>query len=230
MCRNHRVVPSLGLLAGVLAGFPVLAQQVIADGNEQTPAAGDYRAYSSDAAPVFHALNGGSIIPLGAVNLYQWGDDVPAVRVEGSGSRVALEGGSIFSGGSGAPGISVGTGGYARLSGVHLETRSSKAVAVDGEGSRIVIEGGSIQTNGSDAHGISARSAASVHVSNMDISVGGLRSTGVSVDGGDVILENVGITTAESSGAGISVQDGSLQMRGGKITSNSERAFVASGG
>ncbi|WP_329843780.1 autotransporter outer membrane beta-barrel domain-containing protein [Stenotrophomonas sepilia] len=230
MCRNHRVVPSLGLLAGVLAGFPVLAQQVIADGNEQTPAAGDYRAYSSDAAPVFHALNGGSIIPLGAVNLYQWGDDVPAVRVEGSGSRVALEGGSIFSGGSGAPGISVGTGGYARLSGVHLETRSSKAVAVDGEGSRIVIEGGSIQTNGSDAHGISARSAASVHVSNMDISVGGWRSTGVSVDGGDVILENVGITTAESSGAGISVQDGSLQMRGGKITSNNDTAFVATGG
>jgi autotransporter family porin len=110
MRRDHRVVPSLGLLAGVLAGFPVQAQQVIADGDEQTPAAGDYRAYSSDAAPVFHALNGGSIIPLGAVNLYQWGGDVPAVRVEGSGSRVALEGGSIFSGGSSAPGISVGTG------------------------------------------------------------------------------------------------------------------------
>ncbi|WP_414603850.1 autotransporter outer membrane beta-barrel domain-containing protein [Stenotrophomonas sp. FR012] len=234
MCRNHPVVPSLGLLAGVLAGFSAQAQQVIADGDEQRPAAGDYRAYSSDAAPVFHALNGGSIIPSGSVNLYQWGADVPAVRVEGSGSRVALEGGSIFSGGSSAPGISVGTGGYARLSGVHLETRSSKAVAVavDGEGSRAVIEGGSIQTNGRRAHGISVGAGAVLQASGTRITVSGESSSGVLVEGGEVALEDVHIQGSDkgSTGPAIDVSGGRLQMRGGTILARRGYALNATGG
>ncbi|WP_288469695.1 autotransporter outer membrane beta-barrel domain-containing protein [uncultured Stenotrophomonas sp.] len=234
MCRNHRVVPSLGLLAGVLAGFSAHAQQVIADGDEQTPAAGEYRAYSSDAAPVFHALNGGSIIPSGSVNLYQWGDDVPAVRVEGSGSRVALEAGSIYSGGSSAPGISVGTGGYARLSGVHLETRYSGAVAVavDGEGSRVVIEGGSIQTNGRRAHGISVGAGAVLQASGTRITVSGESSSGVLVEGGDVALEDLHIQGSDKwpTGPAVDVSGGLLRMRGGTILAGGGHALNASGG
>lgn len=61
----RRCTLALALATVLSTTAPVLAQQVVADGDEQTPAAGDYSTTEpvdagSTAGYAFHALNGGS--------------------------------------------------------------------------------------------------------------------------------------------------------------------------
>ncbi|MGM3262620.1 hypothetical protein ACS22S_26930, partial [Klebsiella pneumoniae] len=106
----------LALAAALSAPLAVSAQQVIADGDEQTPAAGDYHTTEpvepgDPAGHAFYAVNGGTIVPAGEVNLRTEGMRAAAARVEGAGSRIELTGGSISTTGYGAVGVSVANAG-----------------------------------------------------------------------------------------------------------------------
>ncbi|MGH8099626.1 hypothetical protein [Stenotrophomonas indicatrix] len=134
----RRALP-IALAMILCSSLPAFAQQVIADGDDQTPAAGDYQTSepvepSNPAGHVFHALNGGTIVPVGEVNLRTGGMRAAAVRVEGAGSHVALTGGSIVTTGYGAAGISIASGGSAMLTGTRIETEGQASVGVGLEG------------------------------------------------------------------------------------------------
>ncbi|MEU9859224.1 hypothetical protein, partial [Streptomyces sp. NPDC047974] len=111
----RRVLPRPHLLAvglsAALASSVAMAQQVIADGDEQNPAAGDYRTTDpvepgNPGGHAFLAINGGSLIPTGPVNLITEGLRAAAARAEGAGSRIELQAGSVLTSGYGAAGLS----------------------------------------------------------------------------------------------------------------------------
>ncbi|KAG1579655.1 hypothetical protein G6F46_015629 [Rhizopus delemar] len=69
-----RTTLAAALEVALVTALPAHAQQVVADGDQQTPAAGDYTttepvAPGNPAGYAFLAINGGQIQPSGAVNL-----------------------------------------------------------------------------------------------------------------------------------------------------------------
>ncbi|HGM5883354.1 MAG: autotransporter outer membrane beta-barrel domain-containing protein [Stenotrophomonas maltophilia] len=179
---------SIALSMLLFPALPALAQQVVADGDDQIPAAGDYTTTDpvepgNPAGYAFHALNGGTIVPAGEVNLRTEGMRAAAVRVEGAGSHVALTGGSIVTTGYGAAGVSIAGGGAATLTGTRIETEGQASFGIG-------IEGGTLE-------------ASNVHI----ITRGGL-GHGVSVRGGDVQLRDSVVET-HNQASGLVVSDGS---------------------
>ncbi len=199
-------------LALALAGpLPAVAQQVVADGDDQTPAAGDYTTTDpvepgNPAGHAFYAINGGTIVPAGEVNLRTEGMRAAAVHVDGAGSRVALTGGSITTTGYGAAGVSVLNDGQVSLAGTRIETQ------------------------GTESHGIAVRGGA-VHAENVQIVVAGPLSTGVLVNGGSAVLSNSTIETRRD-GRALQVAAGTLQAEGIVVDHQSSGAamLVENGG
>lgn len=194
-------------LALALAGpLPAVAQQVVADGDDQTPAAGDYTTTDpvepgNPAGHAFYAINGGTIVPVGEVNLRTEGMRAAAVRVEGAGSHVALTGGSISTTGYGAAGVAIGGDGAATLTGTRIETDGQSSFGVD-------IEGGALI-------------ASNIHI----ITRGGL-GHGVSVRGGDVQLRDSVVET-HNSASGLSVSDGNALVERVRFEQNTSGYAVA---
>lgn len=185
--------------------LPVHAQQVVADGDDQTPAAGDYQTSEpvepgNPAGYAFHALNGGTIVPTGEVNLRTSGMRAAAVRVEGAGSLVALTGGSIITTGYGAAGVSIAGGGAATLTGTRIETEGQASFGIG-------VEGGTLE-------------ASNVHI----ITRGGL-GHGVSVRGGDVQLRDSVVET-HNSASGLVVSDGSALVEQVRFEQNTSGSAV----
>ncbi|MDW7599435.1 hypothetical protein R1V99_02470, partial [Stenotrophomonas maltophilia] len=94
-----RLYSALALALAIVS--PAMAQQVIADGDEQNPAAGDYATTEpvepgNPAGHAFLAVNGGTIIPAGEVNLRTDGLRAAAARAEGVGSSIQLTGGQVM--------------------------------------------------------------------------------------------------------------------------------------
>jgi len=200
----RRALP-IALAMILCSSLPAFAQQVIADGDDQTPAAGDYQTSEpvepgNPAGHVFHALNGGTIVPVGEVNLRTGGMRAAAVRVEGAGSHVALTGGSIVTTGYGAAGISIASGGSAVLTGTRIETEGQASVGVG-------LEGGALE-------------ASNLHI----ITRGGL-GHGVSVRGGDVQLRDSVIET-HNSASGLVVSDGTLLAERVRLEQNTSGSAV----
>ncbi|MBH1552607.1 autotransporter outer membrane beta-barrel domain-containing protein [Stenotrophomonas maltophilia] len=196
---------SIALSMLLFPALPALAQQVVADGDDQTPAAGDYTTTDpvepgNPAGYAFHALNGGTIVPAGEVNLRTEGMRAAAVRVEGAGSHVALTGGSIVTTGYGAAGVSIATGGAATLTGTRIETEGQASFGIG-------IEGGMLE-------------ASNVHI----ITRGGL-GHGVSVRGGDVQLRDSVVET-HNQASGLVVTDGSALVERVRFEQNTSGSAV----
>ncbi|WP_414539788.1 autotransporter outer membrane beta-barrel domain-containing protein [Stenotrophomonas forensis] len=196
---------SIALSMLLFPALPALAQQVVADGDDQTPAAGDYTTTDpvepgNPAGYAFHALNGGTIVPAGEVNLRTEGMRAAAVRVEGAGSHVALTGGSIVTTGYGAAGVSIASGGAATLTGTRIETEGQASFGIG-------IEGGTLE-------------ASNVHI----ITRGGL-GHGVSVRGGDVQLRDSVIETHNSAN-GLMISDGSALVERVRFEQNTSGSAV----
>lgn len=200
----RRALPvALGML--LCSPLPVHAQQVVADGDDQTPAAGDYQTSEpvepgNPAGYAFHALNGGTIVPAGEVNLRTEGMRAAAVRVEGASSLVALTGGSIITTGYGAAGVSIAGGGAATLTGTRIETEGQASVGIG-------VEGGTLE-------------ASNVHI----ITRSGL-GHGVSVRGGDVQLRDSVVET-HNSASGLVVSDGSALVEQVRFEQNTSGSAV----
>ncbi|PTT51900.1 autotransporter outer membrane beta-barrel domain-containing protein, partial [Stenotrophomonas sp. HMWF022] len=126
------------------------------------PAAGDY-ATVDPVSPgdrsgyVFYAINGGSIVPGGQVNLRSEGLRAAAARVEGLGSRIELSGGSINTTGYGAAGVSITTAGAAVLQGTRIQTHGVASSGIELAGGTLGASNVHITTQGGLSHGVSLR-------------------------------------------------------------------------
>jgi autotransporter family porin len=221
----RRVLPRPHLLAvglsAALASSVAMAQQVIADGDEQNPAAGDYRTTDpvepgNPGGHAFLAINGGSLIPTGPVNLITEGLRAAAARAEGAGSRIELQAGSILTSGYGAAGLSAANGGQVHASGTHIETRGTAASGAEALSGALSLDNVRITTRGGLAHGISVQQGQAV-VRDSAIEILGDQSNGVDVRDGTLLAERLQIAVA-GAGHGVWAQGGSdVTLRSARI-------------
>lgn len=202
---------ALALTAILAATSTAHAQQVVADGDEQTPAAGDYATTEpvepgNPAGYAFHALNGGTIVPTGAVNLRTDGMRAAAARAEDAGSKIALQQGSILTTGSGAAGVSAANGGHIELVDTRIQTEGRVSNGAEALGGQLVLDRVSITTQGSLSHGVFVQGGAA-DVKGAVIEVKGSQSNGLEVRGGSLTAEHVRIDM-HGDGYGAWLQDG----------------------
>nr|WP_313310880.1 autotransporter outer membrane beta-barrel domain-containing protein [Stenotrophomonas geniculata] len=221
----RRVLPRLHLLAvglsAALASSVAMAQQVIADGDEQNPAAGDYHTTDpvepgDPGGHAFLAINGGSLIPTGPVNLITEGLRAAAARAEGAGSRIELQAGSVLTSGYGAAGLSAANGGQVHASGTHIETRGTAASGAEALSGALSLDNVRITTRGGVAHGISVQQGQAV-VRDSAIEILGDQSNGLDVRDGALLAERLHIAVA-GAGHGVWAQGGSdVTLRSARI-------------
>ncbi|PTS73919.1 autotransporter outer membrane beta-barrel domain-containing protein [Stenotrophomonas sp. HMWF023] len=189
----------------------VHAQQVVADGDTKNPAAGDYTTTEpvdpgSTAGYAFHALNGGQIVPTGAVNLSTSGAGAAAARAEGAGSRIELVDATVTTIGDRASGISVADGAHVEISGastvISTQGRYSHGVQV-ATGSTANVGGVKINVSGDDAVGVFAQSGASVQMSGTQISTTGQYGSAIESHEAHVELSGVNVETTGMAGIGL---------------------------
>lgn len=138
-----RLYSALALALAIVS--PAMAQQVVADGDEQNPAAGDYATTEpvepgNPAGHAFLAVNGGTIIPAGEVNLRTDGLRAAAARAEGVGSSIQLNGGQVMTTGRGAAGLSASAGGHVQAVGTRIETLGTTSHGAESLAGRIQLE------------------------------------------------------------------------------------------
>lgn len=221
----RRVLPRPHLLAvglsAALASSVAMAQQVIADGDEQNPAAGDYHTTDpvepgNPGGHAFLAINGGSLIPTGPVNLITEGLRAAAARAEGAGSRIELQAGSVLTSGYGAAGLSAANGGQVHASGTHIETRGTAASGAEALSGALSLDNVRITTRGGLAHGISVQQGQAV-VRDSAIEILGDQSNGLDVRDGTLLAERLQIAVA-GAGHGVWAQGGSdVTLRSARI-------------
>lgn len=193
--QAHYSALALALTAALAVGIPVKAhaQQVIADGDAQTPAAGDYSA-TGVGNHAFHALNGGSIVPLGAVNVSTDGDGASAARAEGAGSRIELNGSTLVTTGFGATTALATTGGELNLTATDVINKGTGMGVVAHTGSQATLQDVNIRMEGVSSVGLSG--GGDITMTGGSISAMGLGSRAVSATGANMSLTGVEIEGA----------------------------------
>ncbi|WP_117309524.1 autotransporter outer membrane beta-barrel domain-containing protein [Stenotrophomonas sp. G4] len=207
--RRHALASALGL--ALASAAPALAQQVIADGDEKTPAAGDYATTEpvvpgDPAGYVFLALNGGSIVPTGPVNLTTEGQRAAAARAEGTASRIELQQGSVTTTGYGAAGLSAASGGQVHAIGTRIQTQGTAANGAEALDGHVVLDRAHITTTGGLSHGVFVQDG-SARVVDSVIEVNAGQSNGLEVRGGSLSAERTRIEVGGGA-HGLWVQDG----------------------
>lgn len=216
-------------LSAMLVPSVAMAQQVIADGDEQVPVAGDYHTTDpvvpgNPAGHAFLALNGGSIIPAGEVNLRTEGNAAAAAMVQGTGSLIRLHGGTITTLGSGAAGVSVVDGGRVDLSGTQIETQGGSSAGIAVSRASASTSGVGIVTHGAGSHGVQV-SDGDLALRDSHLQINGDASA-IHAQGSTVVAENVRI---EQNGAGYALwlaMGSDAMLRNVQITGNAGGAHA----
>ncbi|MGR0017677.1 autotransporter family protein [Stenotrophomonas maltophilia] len=198
-------------LASALIATPALAQQVVADGDEQMPASGDYTTTEpvepgNPAGHAFYAINGGTIIPAGEVNLRTEGMRAAAARAEGADSRIELRQGSVTTTGYGAAGLSAAADGQVHGTGVRIQTlgiASNGAEAIEGH---LLLDRAHITTQAGLSHGVFVKNG-TARVIDSVIEINDSSSNGLEARGGSLQAERVRIDLV-GGGYGVWLQDG----------------------
>lgn len=214
--QSHYSALALALAAALAAGIPVktYAQQVIADGDEQTPAAGDYSA-AGVGNHAFHALNGGSIVPLGPVNVSASGDGASAARAEGAGSRIELNGSTLVTTGFGATTALATTGGELNLTATDVINKGTGMGVVAHTGSKATLQDVNIRMEGVSSVGLAG--GGDITMTGGSISAMGLGSRAVSATRANMTLTGVAIEGA----SGIWLADNNqLHLAGSTVKAN----------
>jgi autotransporter family porin len=212
---------TLALAVALAAAAPVQAQQVVADGDEQTPVAGDYATTEpvepgNPAGYAFHALNGGTIVPTGAVNLRTEGMRAAAARAEGVGSRIELLQGSILTTGSDAAGVYAANGGHIEAVDTRIQTEGRASHGAEALGGHLVLDSVHITTHGGLSHGVFVQAGTAQLIDSV-IEVNADQSNGLEVRGGSMVAERVRIDVGAGA-YGVWIQDGGgAQLRSVQI-------------
>ncbi len=231
---RHHVLAS-ALAAALLAGIPASAQQIVADGDDQTPPEGDYHTTEpvlpgDPSGHAFYAINGGRILPTGPVNLSTIGRAAHAAHAEGAGSVIRLDGGTVTTAGVSAAGASVAAGALLQATGVVFETTGNSAHGVqvqdaDAElknvqvrssggdalrlmGGSLQMQGGQLQVSRSGTSGLYAN-AGTATLDAVHIDILDDARDGVLVTGtADVVLQNSSISRVGHSGVAATAHRG----------------------
>lgn len=199
----HRSRPHLLVLAlGSALTSPVaVAQQVVANGTQETPPGG---AYQTALGPAFHALNGGSIIPLGPVVLGTTGDGNVGVLAEGFSSRVALDGASITTAGADAAGMQASGGAEIVGNNVQIDTAGTSSHGAVADGTTLMLDNSSIHTRGGGSHGLLSIGLGDLYFRDGQVTVEGANANAVRAtgSGGVESFVNVERSTLISRAAG----------------------------
>ncbi|WP_414492695.1 autotransporter outer membrane beta-barrel domain-containing protein, partial [Stenotrophomonas maltophilia] len=234
MQRPSRSPLTLALAAVFLSPAYGWAQQIIADGDEQHPAPGQYHTTEpvtpgDPAGHAFLALNGGRIQPTGAVDLITEGRNAHAAHAEGAGSHITLQGGSIVTSGAGAAGLSVAAGASLTAVGVAVETRGNSAYGLRIEGGSAHLEAVSIL---SSAHGVWLADG-DLQMRGGSIALAGGSNSALRAMAGSATLTDVAMDLGGGSGTGVLASGASqVDLLGGRIvgTGFSNRALLAESG
>jgi autotransporter family porin len=217
---HSRIAPhalAIAIASALLFPHPILAQQVVADGDTQNPAAGDYVTTEpvdagGTAGYALHALNGGTISPLGAVNLVTSGNGAAAAHATGVDSQIDLAGATIRTTGNGAAGLSATDGGVIRaaVGGLSVRTEGSNSDAVKAtQNARIELFNAVLETHGTFSNGLNVLSSAHIAMTGGSITNHQPGTYGVQTDGGSVSLDKVQIHATGGEGV--------LARNGGRI-------------
>lgn len=196
---------AVALAAGLFTYGQASAQQVVADGDEQTPPPGRYHT-TEPVLPgdprgyAFHALNGGRIVPTGPVELSTEGRAAHAVHVEGVGSLVALEGATIRTAGVSAAGASVAAGASLRAKGVVIETTGNSALGVQVQDADAVLQDVRVHSSGGDALRLRG---GTLQVQGGQLQVNSLSTAGLDASAGAATLEGVHIEMGGNATDGV---------------------------
>lgn len=212
----HYSALAIALAVALAAGIPgqACAQQVIADGDEQTPAAGDYSA-TGVGNHAFHALSGGRIVPLGAVNVSADGDGASAARAEGAGSRIELNGSTLLTTGFGATTALATTGGGLQLTATDVINKGTGMGVVAHTGSQATLQDVNIRMEGVSSVGLAG--GGDITMTGGSILAMGLGSRAVSGTGANMTLTGVAI----EGESGIWLADNNqLDLAGSSVKAN----------
>lgn len=199
---RHVLACALGSV--LFAAVSAHAQQVIADGDDQTPAAGEY----STTEPVrpgdprghaFYAINGGSIIPAGEVQLRTLGAFAHAAHAEGAGSMIALAGGSVVVSGTGAAGLSASHGAAVHATGTRIDATGQGARGVLLNNASALLDGVQIHSSGDGIH----MTGGKTELRDSQIQVAGRGGHGVYADGGTARIQHSRISLQPGAYRGV---------------------------
>lgn len=200
-----RLCMSTALLS--VLGAPALAQQVVADGTDETVPSNTiiHTTAPYEYGSGLWALNGGTIVAGGPIN--------------------------ILTEGSQAHGIVSATGGYIEVADAQIQTLGDYAygITVSGTGSVITAANSSVQTDGYNALGAYAHMSELI-LDNVDVTTNGVSSHGVSADYSGTVTMNGGtVTTNEINSYGLlaTQTNALLKASGIKVTTNGDRAMGA---
>nr|WP_049440801.1 autotransporter outer membrane beta-barrel domain-containing protein [Stenotrophomonas maltophilia] len=207
---RHHTLP-LALAAVLAAVAPVQAQRVVADGDEQTPVAGDYSTTEpvepgNPAGHAFHALNGGTIVPTGAVNLRTEGMRAAAARAEGADSRIVLQQDSVLTSGYGAAGVSAASGGQIEAVGTRIQTEGAASHGAEAFSGHLVLDRVHITTHGGLSNGVFVQGGTARLIDSV-VEVNASQSNGLEIRGGSLSAERVRIDVGAGA-YGVWIQDG----------------------
>ncbi len=205
--RHHAL--SLALASVFSTAFSAASQQIIADGDDLMPPAGDYHTTDpvepgNASGYAFYAINGGTLVPAGEVNLRSEGLRAAGARAEGAGSRIELQQGSVLTTGYGAAGLSAANGGVIQAIGTRVHTQGDAANGAESIDGRLMLDRVNITTDGGASHGVSV-SGGAAQVSDSVIEINGRSSSGLDLRGGTLQAERVRIDLG-GSGTGVWVQ------------------------
>ncbi|MET0891589.1 MAG: autotransporter outer membrane beta-barrel domain-containing protein [Stenotrophomonas maltophilia] len=214
---RSRIAPhalAIAIASALLFPHPILAQQVVADGDTQNPAAGDYVTTEpvdagGTAGYAFYALNGGAISPLGGVSLSTSGNGAAAAHATGIGSQIDLGSATIRTTGNSAAGLSATEGGVIRAvaGGLAVRTEGSNSDAVKAtQNARIELFDAVLETHGNFSNGLNVLSGAQVSMTGGSITNHQSGTYAVQADGGSVRLDAVQIRA--TGGEGILARNG----------------------
>lgn len=216
-CPPRRQLLAAAIGFALLSPFTLHAQQVVADGDAQTPAAGDYSTTEpvdagSTAGYALYAINQGTITPAGVVNLSTSGLGAAAARASGDLSTITLTAGNINTSGNNAAGLSVADGGTIRA-------------GRDADGNAIRIT-----TTGSGSHGVAATSNGVVELDGAMLRTEGDFAAGIKVAGGaQVTLTGGSIETLGSQSYGVDVSAGRATLTGTHVRTHQSNALQITG-
>ncbi len=163
----------------------------------------------------FHALNGGSIMPLGAVNVSADGDGASAARAEGAGSRIELNGSTLVTTGFGATTALATTGGELNLTATDVINKGTGMGVVAHTGSQVTLQDVNIRMEGVSSVGLAGGGDITMtggSISAMGVGSTAVRGTGAKLALTDVMIEgNSGIYLADSN---------QLDLAGSQVTAD----------
>ncbi|MBY6279258.1 autotransporter outer membrane beta-barrel domain-containing protein [Stenotrophomonas maltophilia] len=214
------------LAAALVLAPPARAQQIVADGTLQEPAAGQYHTTEpvlpgDPAGYVFYALNGGRIETTGGIVLRSAGAGAAAVRLEGRATTMDLTRDTeIATLGDGAAGMSVQDRAYLRAESVRIDTQGVNSHGIETDAAFAGVCVGQITTRGRGAHGLVASAGGFINFLGGSVIAEGANAHAALATGTDsaVHMESVSLTSrAAGTTTALATLGGALELHDSRV-------------